>query len=180
MKKQQGFTLIELMIVVAIIGILAAIAIPAYQDYTIRAQVSEGISLASGAKTAIAEYYQNNGDMPADNTVAGIEDPAVIFGKYVNDVTVARVDADNATVTVTFGGQSKTARADDQGTWSVTLDPMPVSAKGGTLRPVMVTGRRPRPGRNSGRARAYVPRRRIRRVRVDGSRPLSRADSRPR
>ena len=57
MKKQQGFTLIELMIVVAIIGILAAIAIPAYQDYTIRAQVSEGINLASGAKAAIAERY---------------------------------------------------------------------------------------------------------------------------
>jgi type IV pilus assembly protein PilA len=115
MKKQQGFTLIELMIVVAIIGILAAIAIPAYQDYTIRAQVSEGISLASGAKTAIAEYYQNNGDMPADNTVAGIEAPAVIFGKYVNDVTVARVDADNATVTVTFARDANQNLIDNQG-----------------------------------------------------------------
>jgi type IV pilus assembly protein PilA len=115
MKKQQGFTLIELMIVVAIIGILAAIAIPAYQDYTIRAQVSEGISLASGAKTAIAEYYQNNGDMPADNTVAGIEAPATIFGKYVNNVTVARVDADNATITVTFARDANQNLIDNQG-----------------------------------------------------------------
>ena len=61
MKKQQGFTLIELMIVVAIIGILAAIAIPAYQDYTIRAQVSEGLSLSSGAKAAVAEFFQDSG-----------------------------------------------------------------------------------------------------------------------
>ena len=59
MKKQQGFTLIELMIVVAIIGILAAIAIPAYQDYTIRAQVSEGLNLTGGAKAAVTEYWQD-------------------------------------------------------------------------------------------------------------------------
>ena len=104
------------MIVVAIIGILAAIAIPAYQDYTIRAQVSEGISLASGAKTAIAEYYQNNGDMPTDNTVAGIELAGTIFGKYVNDVTVARVDADNATITVTFARDANQNLIDNQGT----------------------------------------------------------------
>ncbi len=115
MKKQQGFTLIELMIVVAIIGILAAIAIPAYQDYTIRAQVSEGISLASGAKTAVAEFYQNNGDMPTDNDVAGIEASATIFGKYVNSVEVARVDADNATITVLFARDSNQNLIDQQG-----------------------------------------------------------------
>src|SRR3569832_1302155 len=63
-KTQQGFTLIELMIVVAIIGILAAIAIPAYQDYTIRARVTEGLSLADSAKTAVAETYQSNPTLP--------------------------------------------------------------------------------------------------------------------
>jgi type IV pilus assembly protein PilA len=88
-KLQQGFTLIELMIVVAIIGILAAIAIPAYQDYTIRAQVSEGLNLASGAKAAVSEYFMDRGVMPADNTQAGLSQPASIRGNYVRTVTVA-------------------------------------------------------------------------------------------
>ena len=72
MKKQQGFTLIELMIVVAIIGILAAIAIPAYQDYTIRAQVSEGLNLSGGAKAAVTEYFQDRGALPTNNAEAGL------------------------------------------------------------------------------------------------------------
>ncbi len=77
MKKiQQGFTLIELMIVVAIIGILAAVAIPAYQDYTIRAKVSEVMVLASGARTNVAEYYLSMGSMPATTTAAGISTDA--------------------------------------------------------------------------------------------------------
>jgi len=88
MKKQQGFTLIELMIVVAIIGILAAIAIPAYQDYTIRAQVSEGLSLSGGAKAAVSEYFQDVGEWPATNGVAGLSTAADIEGKYVQSVTV--------------------------------------------------------------------------------------------
>ncbi len=90
MKKQmqQGFTLIELMIVVAIIGILAAIAIPAYQDYTIRAQVSEGLSLADGAKTALAEYYTNKGSFPTNNTSAGLAAATSITGNYVSNVNV--------------------------------------------------------------------------------------------
>ncbi len=88
MKKQQGFTLLELMIVVAIIGILAAIAIPAYQDYTIRAQVSEGLNLSGGAKAAVTEYYQDRGTMPATNLIAGLAAAADIQGKYVALVTV--------------------------------------------------------------------------------------------
>jgi type IV pilus assembly protein PilA len=71
-QMQQGFTLIELMIVVAIIGILAAMAIPAYQDYTIRAQVAEGMSLAAGAKIAVAEDFLNEGRPPVDRTDAGM------------------------------------------------------------------------------------------------------------
>lgn len=70
---QQGFTLIELMIVVAIIGILAAVAIPAYQDYTVRAKVTEAMNIAAGAKTAVAEFYQSEGTWPADAAAAGIE-----------------------------------------------------------------------------------------------------------
>jgi type IV pilus assembly protein PilA len=88
-KVQQGFTLIELMIVVAIIGILAAIAIPAYQDYTIRAQVSEGMNLAAAAKTAVAETYLNRGTAPANRTAAGMTANAGdTEGKYVGSINV--------------------------------------------------------------------------------------------
>jgi len=87
-KMQKGFTLIELMIVVAIIAILAAIAIPAYQDYVIRSQVSEGASLAEGSKTAIAEFYSNLGRFPASNGSAGVASSASINGSYVSQVLV--------------------------------------------------------------------------------------------
>ncbi|HGM0235699.1 TPA: pilin, partial [Neisseria gonorrhoeae] len=85
---QKGFTLIELMIVIAIVGILAAVALPAYQDYTARAQVSEAILLAEGQKSAVTEYYLNNGEWPKDNTSAGVASASTIKGKYVESVTV--------------------------------------------------------------------------------------------
>ena len=85
---QKGFTLIELMIVVAIIGILAAIALPAYQDYTARAQMSEAMVLADGQKGAVTEYYADKGVFPISNTSAGIAAATDISGKYVAQVAV--------------------------------------------------------------------------------------------
>ncbi|MBH2334522.1 pilin [Neisseria meningitidis] len=87
---QKGFTLIELMIVIAIVGILAAVALPAYQDYTARAQVSEAILLAEGQKSAVTEYYLNHGIWPGDNNSAGVATSTDIKGKYVEKVEVAK------------------------------------------------------------------------------------------
>ncbi len=103
MSRQQGFTLIELMIVVAIIGILAAIAIPAYQDYTIRSQVSEGLNLAAGAKTAITEFYNNKGTFPSTNASAGLATATSIQGSYVT-----QVNAGGGKITVTYGNNANT------------------------------------------------------------------------
>ncbi len=101
-KLQQGFTLIELMIVVAIIGILAAIAIPAYQDYTIRAQVSEGLNLAAAAKAAVAESFLNTGVPPATRTIAGMSANAPdTQGKYVTGVEVT-----TGTISITYGNEA--------------------------------------------------------------------------
>jgi len=102
-RNQQGFTLIELMIVIAIIAILLAIAIPAYQDYTVRTKVGEGVNLAAAAKAAVTETFQSTGAYPADNTAAGLAQPAEIIGKYVSLVTVSKVAADSGAVTVTYG-----------------------------------------------------------------------------
>ncbi|UWT47577.1 pilin [Neisseria gonorrhoeae] len=85
---QKGFTLIELMIVIAIVGILAAVALPAYQDYTARAQVSEAILLAEGQKSAVTEYYLNHGEWPENNDKAGVASSSSIKGKYVKEVEV--------------------------------------------------------------------------------------------
>lgn len=88
MNKQSGFTLIELMIVVAIIGILASLSMQAFQSYTIRAQVSEGLTMAARAKSAVAEYYAQTGDWPNDNDEAGLADKHDIVGNYVEHLSV--------------------------------------------------------------------------------------------
>ncbi len=119
MNAQKGFTLIELMIVVAIIGILAAIAIPAYQDYTIRSQASEGPALANGLKTTLAEYYADRGSWPANNAALGISQP--IVGSYVSGITSA-----NGVITVTYGNKANTGKL---ATKQITIQPS-VSANG--------------------------------------------------
>ena len=105
MKKQAGFTLIELMIVVAIIGILAAIAIPAYQDYTIRTQITEGLNLAAEAKQAVGDFNSARGRFPANNASAGLSAAASITGNYVTGVAVGA----NGNITITYGNRANAA-----------------------------------------------------------------------
>ena len=100
MKRHEGFTLIELKIVVAIIGILAAVAIPAYQDYTKRANVTEGLGLATSAKTGITEFYNAQGKYPPGNASAGLVSPNSITGNAVTSV-----DVTNGLVTITYNAK---------------------------------------------------------------------------
>ena len=106
-RASDGFTLIELMIVVAIIAILAAIAVPVYQEYVIRSQVSEGSVLADGVMTAIAEFQSSKGRLPPSNFSAGLAQPTSIRGNYVASLAVSNVA--NSTIVVTYGNQSNAA-----------------------------------------------------------------------
>lgn len=138
---QKGFTLIELMIVVAIIGILAAIAIPAYQDYTIRAQVTEGVNLAAAAKAAIAETYLNTGTAPIARTNAGMSPNATdTQGKYVTQIAVT-----NGEIIITYGNEAHNRIAgmilymtpylsmDDSVLWRCGLAPVPAGGTNGVM-----------------------------------------------
>ena len=120
MKNQKGFTLIELMIVVAIIAILAAIAISQYQDYVIRSQVSEGSSLADGIKTAVGEFVNNRGRFPPGNRSAGLALPASILGEYVGAVTVT-----DGMITASYSGVKANAQLD-----GLTLQFSPITHAG--------------------------------------------------
>jgi type IV pilus assembly protein PilA len=102
MKLQKGFTLIELMIVIAIIGILAAIAIPAYQDYTIRSKVSEGLNMAGAAKLAVAETFDSQGTFMTDNASYGLPGAASISATYVSAIDAAVSGARNGRIRIIY------------------------------------------------------------------------------
>jgi type IV pilus assembly protein PilA len=137
-RKQRGFTLIELMIVVAIIGILAAIAIPSYQSYIIRGQVAEGLNLSSAAQASVAEFIMENGVWPADNDEAGLPVGTSIRGDYTEQVTVE----DNVIV-ILYGFNANADIAGDTITLTAVDNSGSVSwscASGGTIAPKHLPG----------------------------------------
>src|SRR5277367_3504163 len=122
-RLQKGFTLIELMIVIAIIGILAAIAIPAYQNYVIRSQVTEGLSLADSWKTAVGEFFASYGSFPSSYSATGdandIAMPAASSGKYVSSITVGP----GGQIWITYAGPAANASLNQIGANQLTLQP---------------------------------------------------------
>jgi type IV pilus assembly protein PilA len=125
-KTQQGFTLIELMIVVAIIGILAAVALPAYQDYTVRAKITEVNLQVAACKTALAEFLQANGSFPADANAAGCN--STVTTKYMK----AGLAVDAATGAITSGAIQNTGSGAD--TFSIVLQPTSDAARKAALK----------------------------------------------
>jgi type IV pilus assembly protein PilA len=125
--KQGGFTLIELMIVVAIIGVLASIAVPQYQNYTARAQASEGLTVTAGLRADIADYFSLNNDLPDTSTDIGYDDLSDFTGRYVSGVTLGT----DALITVTFGSDS----AFDSDSNLMTLQPEIGDAEGAVRSP---------------------------------------------
>ena len=146
MKKQQGFTLIELMIVVAIIGILAAVAIPAYQDYIARAQVSEAVSMLGSGKTPLAEYFADKGTWPgAASSVMGNT-----TGKYLQSIGLNNASGQTVALSATMKSTGINANITSKGvalfttdggkTWTCTLNATYITAANGALDPKYVPG----------------------------------------
>ena len=123
---QKGFTLIELMIVVAIIGILAAIAMPAYQDYTVRSKVTEGLNLAAASKLAVAETWASKGVLPATNDEAGLPAATEINAKYVKSVTVGAAGK----ITIEYGNTGKMGGNPTMDGAKIFLTPNEAAAQG--------------------------------------------------
>lgn len=103
-SSSRGFTLVEVMIVVGILGVLASLAIPAYQDYVIRTQVTEGLNFAAATRASVAEYYLTKGTWPGNNSAIGLGSASSLQGKYVSGVRLS-----DGGITVTFGNEAHAA-----------------------------------------------------------------------